>query len=237
MAITSPSARLLINDESPLSRQHLSQLFMATPDQHPLLIVARCAGLHEKIKEFLQRVSTNWGLNLPTPHDLPLVTRLNTFDALARNALTMRIPLEYLETDDHSSMFNCQGPSPPWIEQPSLPTDLRPTALQKSVTHHSWLDLFPIPQMRDNILLAIGSGMYDEDVLCEALCCEILNFDNETNAALVVWGESWDATGWEFAPEFFVKWGMLLQGCSGVLETTNYWRQKRGAGRIEYKLN
>lgn len=135
-------------------------------------------------------MSTNWGLNLPSPHDLPLVTRLNTFDALAWNALMLRIPVECLETDDHSSLFNYQGPTPPSAEEPSLPTYLRPTALQQTVTHHSWLDLFPIPRMRDNILRGIEAGEYDEDELCDTLCCDLLKFDETTNAALVVWGES-----------------------------------------------
>lgn len=201
-----------------------------------MLLLVRCTGLHDRIKEFLQRAFTNWGLNLPSPHDLPLVTRLNTFDALARNALTLRIPLEYLETDEHSSVFNYQGPTTSG-EQPSLPANLRPTALQKAVTHHSWLDLFPIPRMRDNILRGIDAGTYDEDVLCDTLCCDLLNFDKDTNAALVVWGESWDATGWEFSAEFFTRWGALLEGCTEVLETTNHWRQKRGVKILKYNWN
>lgn len=237
MTVVSPTTRTVTDMDSTLARQYLSHLSKATDDQPPILVLVRCTDLHDKIKEFLQRVSTNWGLNLPTPHDLPLVTRLNTFDALARNALMLRIPREYLETDDYSSLFNHQGPPPPSAEQPSLPTYLRPTALQQTVTHHSWLDLFPIPKMRDNILQGIEAGKYDEDELCDTLCCDLLKFDDNTKAALVVWGESWDATGWEFSAEFFARWGVLLQGCTEVLETTNYWRQKRGERRLEYKLN
>lgn len=237
LAVASPSAPAVTNTESILARQYLSHLSKATADQPPILLLVRCTDLHDKIREFLQRVSTNWGLNLPTPNDLPLVTRLNTFDALARNALMLRIPREYLETDDYSSLFNYQGPPPPSAEQPSLPTYLRPTALQQTVTHHSWLDLFPIPRMRDNILRGIEAGKYDEDELCDTLCCDLLKFDENTKAALVVWGESWDATGWEFSAEFFARWGVLLQGCTEVLETTNYWRQKRGERRLEYKLD
>lgn len=237
LAVAGPSARIVTNEDSTLSLQHQSRPATATPDQPPILVLVRCTDLHDKIREILQRVSANWNLKLPTPHDLPLVTRLNTFDALARNALMLRIPLEYLESDDYSSVFNYQGPPPPSPEQPSLPTNLCPTALQKTVMHHSWLDLFPFPRMRDNILRGINAGEYDEDVLCDTLCCDLLKFDDDTNAALVVWGESWDATGWEFSAEFFTRWGVLLQGCTEVLETTNYWRQKRGARRLEYRLN
>lgn len=236
LASSSSSAHAVNHEDSLLSHQHLSQLSIVRPDQPPILLVVRCTDLHHQIRDFLQRVFTNWGLNLPTPHDLPLVTRLNTFDALARNALMLRIPPEYLETDEHPSLFNHQGPHPYVAGQPSLPTDLRPTSLQKITTHYSWLDLFPIPKMRDNILRGIKSGVYDEDVLCDVLCCDLLKFDNDTNAAFVVWSESWDAAGWEFGAEFLAKWGVLLQGCPEVLETTNFWRQKRGARRLEYKL-
>ncbi|KAH7148182.1 hypothetical protein EDB81DRAFT_758635 [Dactylonectria macrodidyma] len=217
------------------TRQYQSQLFIAVLDQLPILVLVRCTDIQEKIRDFLQKAFTNWGLNLPTTRDLPLVTRLNTFDALARNALALHIPLEYLETDDHASVFNTRGPQPPG-EPPSFPTHLLPTQLQKTVTHHSWIDLFPIPGLRDNVLQGIETGRYDEDELCNTLCCDLLDFETGTIALLVVWGESWDATGWEFSPDFFKKWGVLLQGCPEILEATNYWRQKRGERRIEYKL-
>lgn len=159
-AVASPSARTIANGLS-LSLQHQSQFIAATPDQPAILVLVRCTDLHDKIREFLQRVFTNWGINLPTPHDLPRVTRLNTFDALARNALMLRTPLEYLETDEYSSMFNYHGPLTPSAEKSNLPTNMQPTALQQNITHHSWLDLFPIPKMRDNILRGINAGEYD----------------------------------------------------------------------------
>lgn len=184
----------------------------------------------------MQRAFTNWGLNLPTVHDLPVVTRLNTFDALARNALALHIPREYLETDDHASVFNQRGPQLPG-KQLDFPPHLLPTHLQKAVTHHSWLDLFPIPKLRDNMLRGIEAGQFDEDELCDALCCDLLDFEAGTTASVVVWGEPWDAAGWEFSPQFFAKWGVLLRGCPEVLDTTNYWRQRRGASRIDYQLS
>ncbi|KAK2749700.1 hypothetical protein CKAH01_17997 [Colletotrichum kahawae] len=228
-----PSVSAVI--QSTTSRQEQARLFTAVIDQLPLLILVRCTGLHERIKEFLQMAFTNWGLNLPAARDLPLVTRLNTFAALARNALMLQIPFEMLETDELCSIFNYQGPATP--DRSNLPEALRPTELQRAVTHYSWLDLFPIPKMRDNILRGIEAGIYDEDVLCETLCCELLNLEDGANAALVVWGESWDAAGWEFSAEFFSKWAPLLYGCDEVLESTNYWRRKRGARCLEFVLS
>lgn len=214
------------------NRRHQSELFIALLDRLPILLIVRRPELHDNVRTYLQQAYTNWGLDLPVARDLPFVTRLTTFDALARNALVLRIPLEYLETDDYRSLFNLQGPEPPG-GQPGFPTHLLPTEIQKSTKHHPWVDLFPFPGMRDNILRGIGAGAYDEDQLCNALCCDLLDFDANTKAPLLVWGESWDANGWEFSPEFFRKWGILLKGCPEVLESTNYWRWKRGERLIE----
>ncbi|KAI8716844.1 hypothetical protein NCS52_00978900 [Fusarium sp. LHS14.1] len=218
------------------TRRNQSQFFIALLHKLPILVIIRCPELHNNIRDFMQRAYTNWGLNFPSVCDLPGLTRLNTFDALARNALMLQIPLEYLETDDYSSIFNRLGPQSSG-NQPAFPAYLAPTQLQKSVPHHSWVDLFPIPGMRDNILLGIEAGEYDEDLLCDTLCCDLLDFDANTKASLVVWGEAWDAGAWEFSPEFFKRWGMLLRGCPEVLETTNHWRQKRGEMKISYVMN
>ncbi|KAJ0307916.1 hypothetical protein COL516b_003888 [Colletotrichum fioriniae] len=191
----------------------------------------RCAGIRENVAEFLQRASSNWSLLPPTPRDLPALTRLNAFDALARNALVLGIPVELIESDDGESLFIYQGPARPRSSK-VLPPHLSPTALQRTVKHHPWLDLFPIPKMRDNILHGVQAGEIDEDELCNTLVCDLLDLDSPSKSSLVIWGDAWDLNGWELGPEFFRRWGGLVQGCPEVLVATNYWRQKRGVGKI-----
>lgn len=53
---------------------------------------------------------------------------------------------------------------PGYIGNQSLPLSLQPTALQRSKEHHPWLDCFPFPSMRDNLLRALDG--FDEDQLC-----------------------------------------------------------------------
>lgn len=231
-----PPNACTLADRSANTRRYQSQLFIAVLDRLPIFTIVQCPQIRDNLRDYLQRAFTNWGLNLPTVVDLPNVTRLNTFDALARNALALQIPFEYLESDDYNSLFNIRGPQSPG-EKLRLPTHLLPTQLQRAVTHHSWLDLLPIPGVRDNILRGIESGEYDEDQLCEAFCCDLLDFGSGTKALLIVWGESWDARGWEFSPEFFRRWGALLRGCPEVLDATNYWRERRGEMKIGYVLN
>ncbi|KAK6526196.1 hypothetical protein TWF281_011231 [Arthrobotrys megalospora] len=203
-----------------------------------LFLIVRWPGLQRSVFEFLKTAMAHWMLNHPNPRDLPSLSRLNAFDALARNSLLLCIPYEFLETDEFSSPFNYYGP----LEESSstrlsLPKDLSPTILQKNIIHHSWLDLFPFPSLRDNILLGILSGQLDEDQLCDEICCDLLNLDAESVPSLMVWGDSWDSKGWEFSESFFHKWGVLLQGCPEVFQATNYWREERGDARVQDVTN
>jgi hypothetical protein len=94
-----------------------------------------------------------------------------------------------------------------------------------------------VPRMRDNILRGIQTGQLDEDELSEQLLCDLLKLDATSGASLMIWGDSWDINGWEFSPEFFVKWDVLLRGCPEVLQATNYWRTKRRETQLDFILN
>ncbi|KAH8897719.1 hypothetical protein GQ53DRAFT_837529 [Thozetella sp. PMI_491] len=222
-----------LGQQTPGPRRVQLKLRHANVEDLPIFLAIKDPGLYRNVMEFMQRAFADWSINLLRLHDLPTLTRFNALDALMRNAVVMRIPLEVLETDDFDSLFN----DPKTSEVPkTMPAGLSPTALQKAVTHHSWLDLFPIPGLRDNILRGIQAGELDEEQLSQELCCDLLNFDAASTAPLVIWGESWDAGSWEFSMEFFEKWGKLLRGCPEVLQATNYWRQKRGETTIEFVL-
>ncbi|KAH6895899.1 hypothetical protein B0T10DRAFT_479139 [Thelonectria olida] len=207
---------------------------MSHPSQLPFFLqVIKCMGRSQQVLEFLQRAYFHWSLNHPVPGDLPALTRLNAFGALIRNASILQIPVECLETDDCSSPFITLRPD----NALESPDHLCPTELQRTVAHHAWLDLFPFPGLRDNILHSIQSGQYDEDYLCDELCCDLMNLEAKSTASVVIWGDSWDARGWEFSADFFDKWEMLLQGCSEILQATNYWREKRKAMKLDFVLN
>ena len=173
-------------------------------------------------------------LNLQTPADLPTLVRLNVINALASNAVALSIPFLELNRDECISQFNFQGPGPPGAVRPlfSAPNSLQPTAVQRAVTYHPWIDIFPIPGIRDNILRRLDAALIDEDELCD----DLFAADDKEGALapLAVWGEPWDTRSREFSPEFLRKWGYLMQDCPEVLEATNFWRQKRGQMKIEF---
>ncbi|KAK9773073.1 putative Enoyl reductase (ER) domain-containing protein [Seiridium cardinale] len=105
------------------------------------------------------------------PSDLPRLARLNVLYAFAGNARSLSIPFRDLKRDDCVSSFNLNGPSLPDTSDLALsaPGNLRPTALQRTMVHHPWVDIFPISGMRYNILRGLAAQLFDQDELCIAL--------------------------------------------------------------------
>jgi hypothetical protein len=84
--------------------------------------------------------------------------------------------------------------------------------------------------MRDR-LIQIGDTI-DEDELCADFAGENLKSEGGGHTGLTVWGEPWDPQSWEIAEPLWDKWSILLKGCPGILEATNYWRQMRDEPRL-----
>ncbi|KAL5091549.1 hypothetical protein Trisim1_002768 [Trichoderma cf. simile WF8] len=122
------------------------------------------------------------------------------------------------------------------IDPPSsVPPELLPTTLQKSTPHAYWIDIFPCHVMRDNLIRLYGQ--YDTHDLQRDLAKSLYEgfVDGEQRGCLV-WGEPWTVNGWEVSEGFIKKWGFLLKGCSGLLASTNRWRESRGEDGMEIKI-
>lgn len=124
--------------------------------------------------------------------------------------------------DDAISPFNTAGPRQYDLEQ-HLPTNLRPTVVQRSVPHHPWLDLLPIPQMRDNLVLA--QDTFDEEQLC--LDMKGTGSARTGSTGIIVWRDPWDSSGWEVTEAFAHSWTWAIWNCYDLLKSTNYWRAQR----------
>ncbi|CAH0002472.1 unnamed protein product [Clonostachys byssicola] len=106
----------------------------------------------------------------------------------------------------------------------SMASHLRPTSLQLTVKHHPWIDLWPFPTMRDNILSR--GEEYDDTELCLDL---VENYCGPSGmSGFRVWGDPWNAENWEISEEFLMKWGWVVAECSELLIATDYWRERRG---------
>jgi hypothetical protein len=84
---------------------------------------------------------------------------------------------------------------------PEIPLSLHPTPLQLSRIHLTWIDRFPFPRMRDNMISL--SGLFDEEVFLEDLF-------KEYSFTLVPGGLSYDPSAWRIGKEFALKWGYLF---------------------------
>jgi hypothetical protein len=188
----------------------------------------------------MQLVEMQHSLNSHRPAVLPSLIRLNAVNAVSKNALHIGIPLEGLCCDDVMSPWSIKtfGPlesTATSLVKTSVPESLHPTKLQTEVEHHPWVDLLPVPQLRDNMLRAYTSGIIDED----ELCIDILGLTSSQgldDAYLIVWGESHEASSWEVSVGFLKKWGWLLKGCPELVESTNKWRLQRGESTLDIRI-
>lgn len=163
----------------------------------------------------------------PALAHLPLLVRYNVATSLATNAALLGLVEEFYKWDGISPM-NKQGPllgvtfNDQFLDWPAT---LKPTQLQLSTEHHPWVDCFPWPRLRDNMIKAFERpDLCDEDELCHDVC----DLADERESMLVVWGSPEDPRNWEVSESFLMKWAWLLYGCGQLIMSTNYWRARRG---------
>lgn len=156
-----------------------------------------------------------------SPDLLLPVAQFNIMRATFENATSMGLTWDIL-TEDIASYFNIAGPV-----TLRLPPSLEPSETQRSIVHHPWIDLIPIPSLRDALLRQMDE--YDEDQLCGDLygIC-----GPSPEVGLLVWGEAWDPSAYEVSERVFNKWGKFLRDCPELLRSTNYWRRKRGEKQL-----
>ena len=185
----------------------------------------------DRLSRMAQESYERYALGRPSHGHLTTVVHFNVFHGLARNAALLGLRDEWV-IKGTISHFSRHGPGPmpgTGTGTASYPENMRPTDLQRAVPHHPWIDLFPLPRMRDNFLRAAQArvGTVDEDAMCRDIV-DVGAGHGIEHAALVVWGEPWDPRAWEATEGFLRKWGWLLDGCAEILEGTNRWRRERG---------
>ncbi|KAL3496188.1 hypothetical protein BJX62DRAFT_232692 [Aspergillus germanicus] len=213
---------------------------------------------HRRRKEQAQALRTTTQPNiqlyfpLSVDHLLTLV-QFNTYRGLLTNAKILSLPTIYSCGDPTSpqatscaSQFKPTAPSTSTQAMPegslAIPAQLFPTPLQQSTLHEPWIDIFPLPALRDNLLHLRGS--IDSCDLCDDILGALFtDQDLETvtkykeRNGLIIWGDPWDVQSWELMEGFVEKWGFLLEGCEVLIEGTNRWRAVRGEGALISSLS
>ncbi|KAK1250619.1 hypothetical protein MKX08_010622 [Trichoderma sp. CBMAI-0020] len=169
------------------------------------------------------------------------VMQFNVMRATMMNAKAIGLIWEQLIEDDAISPFNRDTVCPMLFLAPyegamtssasngnelmRLPPCLRPTALQRQVIHHPWIDLCPQPSLRDALLRRLGD--IDEDEFCHHLFLQSSDADEDGMIGMVIWGEPFDTAAYEISETMLRKWPWLAKECPDIVKTTNYWRRGR----------
>ncbi|KAL2782602.1 hypothetical protein BJX66DRAFT_320305 [Aspergillus keveii] len=174
------------------------------------------------LERFTNAAHWNYTHGCPAADQLSTLTRVNVYRAYLHNIALIGLSPNGLCEAEILSPFNGMRP---WTStKTSLPPALQPTETQVFQAHHPWLDFFPHPKARDNLIREQDN--YDED----ELCLDILGFwnNNVPENMLLVWGEPSIPGNWEVTELFIEKWGWVIHGCPELLQSTNEWRARRG---------
>lgn len=178
------------------------------------------------LQRFEEFASRSYAIRVPELSLLPSLSQYNFIRALLANVDVLGLSDEEMSDDALSPFNSVAGPARANSSRArlsELPAGLRPTEVQRTVLHHPWIDLLPVPAMRDNILRR-DLDEFDE---CE-LCHSMRGLTPDHNTGVLVWRDPWDPTGWEVTEEFAKSWGWAIAGCWDLLRSTNNWRARRG---------
>ncbi|KAI1864637.1 hypothetical protein JX265_008361 [Neoarthrinium moseri] len=180
------------------------------------------------LKRFAEQALASYMTADPCADHRLKIIQLNTINGFTRNAAALGFNFDWLICETISPFGrdgqNLKRGTAPAV---SAPRSLMPTHMQLRTKHHPWLDLFPLPKMRDNLLMA-ASVLKAEDE--QRLFDDVMESGGSGNewAGLVVWGEPWHPQSWEISGPFLRNWGWLVRGCPEIIVSTNYWRGQRG---------
>jgi hypothetical protein len=137
---------------------------------------------------------------------------------------------QFISTMDSESMHVLRFQSSHALA--NVPPCLQPTLLQQTTPHPIWIDIFPHPTLRDNLILL--DGTFDADQLWLDVVGGLFEGmpDEGEPQGMMMWETPWTWKGWELTEGFVKKWGWMLQGCKDLIDETNRRRQERDEERI-----
>ena len=145
-------------------KQPQPQPYLNNPRQYVLRIAEATVGNQRPTRRSPYVSSSVFPLS--SDHLIPLL-HYNVWRAIVTNMILLgseQMLLSCQNDDDaHSLVHVVPLPMPP-----AIPPSLQPTLLQKQINHEPWIDLFPLPALRDTLIRA--EGTYDE---CD-LCCDMV---------------------------------------------------------------
>lgn len=193
---------------------------------------------------------------LSSDHLIHLI-HYNVFRALVSNKNVLKLFATIITqgndlVNPHHGKRLCDGPTVIHPLHLNLPDSLLPTSLQMVYPHSNWIDMFPFPQIRDNLIrwedyfdvmdfwrdlfgdlvndnISITPGACESSLASTSVLLQGEDDDMITagRKGLIVWGEPYEKGSWEATPGFIKKWTWVLEGCEELIEISNRWRAIR----------
>jgi hypothetical protein len=149
-------------------------------------------------------------------------------DVLHHNCQKIGLRLEDLKQHTCQSPWYSPFPSFPSTLVPldTIPPDLYPTPAQRRFPHHPFIDLIPLPWLRERAITldSLDPPPFDrfelkQDVFNSGMICWKSRAGTE--------GLPWDRKSWEVQPWFWTKWSWLIEEQGKVEQQTRWWRALR----------
>ncbi|KAF5559850.1 hypothetical protein FNAPI_4557 [Fusarium napiforme] len=199
--------------------------------------------------------SSNLAVVIPVDHRLLHLISYNVCRGMMTNKKMMRLFAEFIiafdfPTLEPQSKTYCDIAVVRSIDREHLPlpTRLEPTQVQMTSPHPCWIDIFPFPELRDNLIRKqliydhiqfledlVGDYVYILPPAVPSTRCIVPQFTSlkggnlpKENAGMILWGEPHLSESWEVTPSFLAKWSWLIGECKDLVHVSNNWRQSRG---------
>ncbi|RFN52713.1 hypothetical protein FIE12Z_2981 [Fusarium flagelliforme] len=211
--------------------------------------------LYSQQLDIQKRLASASQLACPLSDHLLYLINFNAFRGLFFNKVTLTKLVDHLavgpgRTEKLNIMLGLKKDAICVALGHDMPPDLQPTPLQSEIVHANWIDLIPIPRMRDNLIMRqdhFNHRLFINDVIGNLLEDVMINKYGEgtgprsrlklkgkssdfasDRSSMIVWGEPHRMESWEVTAEFLQRWGWAVEGCHELMRATNQWRAVRG---------
>lgn len=202
---------------------------------YEVVLENRLIEIKDLAEKWQNECNAAWMFPFSSDHLISLVY-YNVYRALISNVHILGLDLNLMYMDDYPSPFLPLSQSAT-SNIHALPPSLQPTELQKTVAHHPEWDIFPDPEIRDNMLRhesEIDDLQLCRDLIGDGNYTDMQDHDTQEKNGLIVWSEPWDPDGWEITEGFVRKWPFLLRGAVTAQKATDKWRRQRGLEPLDW---
>ncbi|KAF5651991.1 hypothetical protein F25303_3711 [Fusarium sp. NRRL 25303] len=242
-----------VNDGCSITKQDprlfLTTIYKGTLSSADVELYSQQLDMHQRLRALTDGAS-------PLSDHLLYLINYNAFRGLFQNKVTLsqvtnHLVLEEGRTEKLDVMVGLKRDAICVETGLIIPPHLRPTALQSTKAHATWIDFIPFPKMRDNLITHhdhFNHRLLVTDVMGDLLEDIMFNKYGEGTGprgrrlvsrgkpgdyasdrrGLIVWGDPHRMESWEVTPRFLERWGWAVEGCPELMRATNHWRALRG---------